>query len=189
MTSMYVVLLLGRATLHGRKVQSSKAGEPAYLARLNLNQMNLNVNIQSPMPFVKSRLDTRRVRIPASTAPNFSLLPMPSKTSILYWKEIPVQIKAENDETTLSVPLDPRFQEAADAVAMMDGSYGSDEYLDAWQWGPTTESDFNNLDQAANALAQRINNGMPQDFVARIRDMHNAGNRDATPGSIDHWVE
>ena len=113
---------------------------------------------------------------------------MPSKTSILYWKEIPVQIKAEDDETTVSVPLDPRFQEAADAVAMMDGSYGSDEYLDAWQWGPTKESDLN-AETAAKQIAQRINNGMPQDFVARIRDMHNAGNRIEKPGAIDHWVE
>ena len=113
---------------------------------------------------------------------------MPSKTSILYWKEIPVQIKAEDDETTVSVPLDPRFQEAADAVAMMDGSYGSDEYLDAWQWGPTEESDLN-AENAAKQIAQRINNGMPQDFVARIRDMHNAGNRIEKPGAIDHWVE
>ena len=113
---------------------------------------------------------------------------MPTKISILYWKEIPVQIKAENEENAVSVPLDPRFQEAADAIAMMDGSYGSDEYLDAWQWGTPTESNLS-PEQAANNLAQHINTRMPQDFVARIRDMHHAGNRNATPGSIDHWVE
>ena len=113
---------------------------------------------------------------------------MPSKTSILYWKEIPVQVKAENDQTAISVPLDHRFQEAADAIAMMDGSYGSDEYLDAWQWGQKSDSDLD-PEQAANQLAQRINKGMPDDFVARIRDLHNSGNRDPEPGAIDHWVE
>ena len=112
---------------------------------------------------------------------------MTSKTTILYWKEIPVQVKSEDADNTVSLPLDHRFQEAADAVAMMDGSYGSDAYLDAWQWGDPTESDLN-AETAAKQLAQRFNNGMPQDFVARIRDMHHAGNRNTTPGSIDHWV-
>ena len=113
---------------------------------------------------------------------------MPSKTSILYWKEIPVQVKSEDADNTVSLPLDDRFQEAADAVAMMDGSYGSDAYLDAWQWGDATDSDLN-AETAANQLAQRINNGMPHDFVARIRDLHDSGNRIEKPGAIDHWVE
>ncbi len=113
---------------------------------------------------------------------------MTSRVSILYWKEIPVQIKAEDDVTSVSVPLDHRFQEAADAVAMMDGSYGSDAYLDAWQWGDAADSDLD-ANQAGNQLANRINNGMPDDFVARIRDLHNAGDRVEEPGAIDHWVE
>lgn len=113
---------------------------------------------------------------------------MPTKTSVLYWKEIPVQVKCEDAESTVSVPLDPRFQEAADAVAMMDGSYGSDAYLDAWQWGSESESELD-AEAAAHLLAERINNGMPKDFVARIRDLHHTGDRAEDPGSIDHWIE
>lgn len=113
---------------------------------------------------------------------------MPSQVSILYWKEIPVQIKAENEDTSVSLPLDPRFQEAADAIAMFDGSYGSDEYLDAWQWGQSTESDLE-PNEAATQLADHINKGMPADFVSRIRDLQNAGNRDPKPEAIDHWVK
>ena len=113
---------------------------------------------------------------------------MPSRVNILYWKEIPVQIKAENDETTVSTQLDGRFQEAADAVAMMDGSYGSDAYLDAWQWGDEIESDLD-PQPAAQQVADRINNGMPRDFVARIRDLRDAGRRVEKPGAIDDWVK
>ena len=114
---------------------------------------------------------------------------MPCQVSILYWKEIPVQVKAENDETTVSLPLDHRFQEAADAVAMMDGSYGSDAYLDAWQWGQPTQSELDPK-TATDDLAKRINNGMPEDFVSRIRDLHTKGTRVEQPGAIDHyWVE
>ena len=53
----------------------------------------------------------------------------------MYWKEIPVQVQATDDSETQSRQLEPRFQEAVDAVCMMEGSYGSDEYLDAWEWG------------------------------------------------------
>ncbi len=113
---------------------------------------------------------------------------MPSKISVLYWKEIPVQVKAENDETAVSLPLNHRFQEAADAVAMMDGSFGSDAYLDAWQWSDETESELD-AETAAQQLAERINCGMPDDFVSRIRDLHDAGDRVEEPGAIDHWIE
>ena len=112
---------------------------------------------------------------------------MPTRVSILYWKEIPVQVKAEDAETSVSTPLEPRFQEAADAVAMMDGSYGGDDYLDAWQWGPETPSE-QSPSAVAGALAERINAGMPEDFVARIRELHRNGNRDPRPGAIDHWI-
>lgn len=113
---------------------------------------------------------------------------MSSQISILYWKEIPVQVKAENDSTSVSLPLEHRFQEAADAIAMMDGSYGGDEYLDAWEWGDSVPSDLA-PEAAVNELAERINQGMPKDFVARIRDIHHAGNRNEHPGAIDHWIE
>ena len=113
---------------------------------------------------------------------------MSTKTSVLYWKEIPVQVKCEDANSTVSLPLDPRFQEAADAVAMMDGSYGSDAYLDAWQWGDAIESELD-AGTAAKQLAEHINNGMPGDFVARIRDLHDTGNRVEEPGAIDHWIK
>ena len=113
---------------------------------------------------------------------------MPSRVNILYWKEIPIQIKAANDETTVSIQLDSRFQEAADAVAMMDGSYGSDAYLDAWEWGDETESDLD-PQPAAQRIADDLNKGMPHDFVARIRDLHDDGQRVEKPGAIDDWVK
>ena len=113
---------------------------------------------------------------------------MPSVFRILYWKEIPVQVEAEDGNGKMSVPLDHRFQEAADAIAMFDGSYGSDAYLDAWQWGDHIDSEFD-ADGAAQAVADRLNQGMPDDFVARIRDLHNAGGRDENPGAIDGWIK
>ena len=110
-----------------------------------------------------------------------------AKVRVMYWKEIPVQVQARDESGTHSTQLEPRFQEAADAVAMMDGSYGSDAYLDAWGYGEFFDAP-GTAREAADALAERINKGMPADLVARIRDLHRAGNRDERPGAIDSWA-
>ncbi len=71
---------------------------------------------------------------------------------------------------------------------MFDGSAGTDDYLMAWEWG-----DFQELCGSAEAAADEavaaLNCGFPQDFVARIRDLQRDGQRDTTPGAIDHWTE
>ena len=105
----------------------------------------------------------------------------------MYWKEVPVQVQAVDGSGTVSKPLDPRFQEAADAIAMFDGSAGTDEYMMAWEWGAYEEAD-DTAEAASEAVAERFNRGMPEDFVARIRDLHLAGDRDPSPGAIDHWI-
>jgi len=106
---------------------------------------------------------------------------------LMYWKEIPVTVQASDAGETISHPLDARFQEAADAIAMFDGSAGTDAYLMSWEL-----KDYGEVDapakEAAAAIAQRFNDGFPTDFVARIRDLANAGERDTSPGAIDNWI-
>jgi dihydrofolate reductase len=46
---------------------------------------------------------------------------------VMYWKEIPVQVLAEDGSDRFSVQLDSAFQEAVDAIAMLDGSAGTDD--------------------------------------------------------------
>ena len=108
--------------------------------------------------------------------------------SVLYWKEVPVQIQAISGSKRISRQLDSRFQEAADAIAMFDGSFGSDAYLDAWEWQPYEESN-EDAESALNRLAAMFNDGMPEGFVARIRDAHLDGTRDESPGAINHWLK
>lgn len=105
----------------------------------------------------------------------------------MYWKEVPVQVQAVDDAGTVSKPLEPRFQEAADAIAMFDGSAGTDEYMMAWEWGPFEESEAP-AEAAALEAAERFNRGFPGDFVSRIRDLHRSGERDPSPGAVDHWM-
>ena len=53
---------------------------------------------------------------------------------MMYWKEIPVQVEFTQDKVKKTVQLDEKFQISVDSIAMKDGSYGSDDYLDSWEW-------------------------------------------------------
>ena len=111
-----------------------------------------------------------------------------AKVRVMYWKEIPVQVQAEDESGRVSKPLDDRFQHGVDAVSMFDGSAGSDDYLMAWEWGDYTEME-GRAEEVASRVAERFNSGFPDDFVARIRDLHNSGQRDPRPGAVDAWCE
>ena len=78
----------------------------------------------------------------------------------MYWKEIPVQVQAQDEGAPpVSVPLDARFQQGVDAVAMSDGSMGSDAYLMAWEW-----QDYGDVDGAAQDAAEAVRRGSTRDF-------------------------
>ena len=111
-----------------------------------------------------------------------------AKVRIMYWKEIPVQVQAQDGAGMVSRQLDPRFQEGVDAVAMFDGSAGTDDYLMAWEWGQFEEME-GSAEAVADSTVERLNSGFPDDFVARIRDLQREGRRDPTPGAIDHWIK
>jgi hypothetical protein len=60
---------------------------------------------------------------------------------VLYWQEIPTQVKAEDDEEEVTLPLPPRFMERVDRLALQRGLHGSDDYLAQWKWGDEEERD------------------------------------------------
>lgn len=105
----------------------------------------------------------------------------------MYWKEIPVQVLAEDESGPVSVQFDARFQQGVDAISMFDGSGGTDDYLMAWEWGEYTESE-GTAREAAKAVVERYNAGFPTDFVARVRKLHESGERDPRPGAVDSWL-
>ncbi len=54
---------------------------------------------------------------------------------ILYWQEIPSQIKTEDDDgNEVSLPLDQKFQERIDELAAQRGLSAADDYLAQWNW-------------------------------------------------------
>jgi len=70
---------------------------------------------------------------------------------ILYWQEIPSQIKAEDEREEVNVNLSPRFMERIDQLAAKRGLQGSDDYLAQWQW-----SDEQQREGAAPDVAEAL---------------------------------
>ena len=58
---------------------------------------------------------------------------------ILYWQEIPAQIKAEDDADDVTVALPAKFMERIDRLAAQRGLQASDDYLAQWQWSEEEE--------------------------------------------------
>ena len=74
---------------------------------------------------------------------------------ILYWQEVPTQIKAEDDEDEVSLPLDPKFLVYIDQLAMQRGLLNADDYLAQWKWSEDEEREGSARD-VAEALKAEI---------------------------------
>jgi hypothetical protein len=70
---------------------------------------------------------------------------------ILYWQEVPTQIKAEDDEEEVTLPLPARFMERVDRLAQQRGLHGSEDYLAQWHW-----SDGEDRDGSAREVAEAL---------------------------------
>ena len=58
---------------------------------------------------------------------------------VLYWRDIPAQIKLFAGRRPRSHALPARFQLAIDRIAMQEGLVGTDAYLDQWHWSEKQE--------------------------------------------------
>ena len=57
-----------------------------------------------------------------------------AKYQILYWRDIPAQVKAYEGTRPVSRQLPERYQLEIDRVAMEEGLAGTDDYLNQWHW-------------------------------------------------------
>jgi hypothetical protein len=75
--------------------------------------------------------------------------------TVLYWQEIPSQIKAEDDLDDVTLPLDPRFMERIDQLASQRGLQGTDDYLAHWRWSDPQER-VGSADEVAQAVKREL---------------------------------
>ena len=97
---------------------------------------------------------------------------------IMYWHDIPIQVRARGEGGRASAPLPDRFQEAIDAAAMATKLVGSDEYSAALRWGEMQERG-GTAREVADAVAAEIAAQHPtidwRATVARIREASDRG--------------
>ena len=58
---------------------------------------------------------------------------------ILYWQEIPTQIKVEDESEDLNVMLDGKYMAQVDILAAKRGLQAADDYLAQWKWSEEEE--------------------------------------------------
>jgi Virulence factor len=58
---------------------------------------------------------------------------------ILYWQEIPTQIKVEDEIDDVTMMLDEKFMKQVDILAAKRGLQAADDYLAQWKWSKEEE--------------------------------------------------
>ncbi|HMO57544.1 MAG TPA: virulence factor [Roseiflexaceae bacterium] len=73
---------------------------------------------------------------------------------ILYWHDIPLQVRVRGDGERASVALPPRFQEAVDHAAMAAGAVSGELYTAQLRWGERIERPGTPAEVAAAVAAE-----------------------------------
>lgn len=76
------------------------------------------------------------------------------KLTVIYWRDIPAQVKARAGRTRVSAPLPDRFMVAVDGAATVAGKTTTDEYIAEWR--EETRDCSDDLQSEADREAERI---------------------------------
>jgi hypothetical protein len=96
---------------------------------------------------------------------------MTTTCEIVYWRDIPAQVKARAGRQRAARPLSERFQQAIDVAAMRAGKSGTDDYLAEWVTRPAGDRD-EEPEKAAEALAAELESAFTPE---RLSHMANSG--------------
>ncbi|HET7221234.1 MAG TPA: virulence factor [Vicinamibacterales bacterium] len=74
---------------------------------------------------------------------------------ILYWQEVPSQIRAEDENGEVNLPLPQKFMVRIDALAAARGLEGADDYLAQWRWSDEEERE-GSAQEVADAISREL---------------------------------
>lgn len=98
-----------------------------------------------------------------------------SEVQVVFWRDIPAQVKARQGRERAAGGLTPRFQEAVDAAAMRAGLTETDDYLGEWRASDWEEQPGT----PEEAVEQRAAEIEAEYSVERLRSMVDNGGREA----------
>jgi hypothetical protein len=86
---------------------------------------------------------------------------------VVYWRDIPAQVKAKAGRERSGAGLSTRFQEAIDAAAMRAGLTGTDAYLGEWRTSAAEERE-GEVAEVAQAVAAELEAAYPDERLERL---------------------
>jgi hypothetical protein len=87
---------------------------------------------------------------------------MTASYQIVYWRDIPAQVRVRSGRERVSRQLSERFQEAIDEAAMRDRMTATDDYLEEWR-STEWQAGEGEVDTLAERLAAQLESTYPQD--------------------------
>ena len=99
---------------------------------------------------------------------------MTTSYQIVYWRDIPAQVKAKAGRTRAGKQLSERFQVYIDRAAMRSGLFNTDDYLNEWRTSEAQERE-GEPDAVAEAVAAELEAAYPD---SRLEQMVNGGGRE-----------
>lgn len=104
-----------------------------------------------------------------------------AKYKILYWHDIPTQVRAEDENGRHGVQLPERFRLAIDEAAMAAKLVEEDAYIRGFQWGPEKERQ-GPAQEVAQAVADEIAAQYPEiDWHSTARKLLTQKGGEGTP--------
>jgi hypothetical protein len=85
------------------------------------------------------------------------------RLTVIYWRDIPAQVKARTGRRRVSAPLSDRFMIAVDRAATRAGKTSTDEYIAEWR--EETRPCGDDIQAEADSEANRIEQDYPPDLV------------------------
>jgi cobalamin-dependent methionine synthase I len=116
---------------------------------------------KGPPPAARSKLDTiapvmaARAEAGATRHANTR-----AKFQVLYWQDIPSEVKAWDDFDEIKVSLSPRFAELIDSSAQRQGFIQADSYMSHLRWSNEAERP-GTPDEVATAVKQELEAKFP----------------------------
>lgn len=96
---------------------------------------------------------------------------MTTKYQIIYWRDIPAQVRVKAGSKRVGRPLPQRFPVAIDEAAMRAGLTESDAYLAEWRKGDWMERG-GELEEVADALVKELEAAYPAERLQTLVHQH-----------------
>ncbi len=115
---------------------------------------------KGPPPKAKSKIETiQEVKAEREKSRAANGVNGKSKFQVLFWQDIPSQVKAWDDFDEIKLDLPPRFTERIDASAQKQGLIQADSYMSQLRWGQPGERSG-----APHDVAEAVKNELEMKF-------------------------